>query len=200
VTTNLGFAGEYTDSESGLIYLRARYYDPTTGQFLSRDPLASITRQAYGYARGNPLGLTDPSGLSPGCAPAGYGDWSLDQKKDWAASQLGSDFEQSRRNPDQSGLKWGDLADSLVSTAKPYVTACITGGAQGAVVGAVNPLGSSLTGAGLGCLQSTSFAIEGALSHQEHAFAILDTSTTTGQLSYYSGERLTTYLATGFFR
>ena len=32
VTTPLGYAGEYTDAETGFIYLRARYYDPATGQ------------------------------------------------------------------------------------------------------------------------------------------------------------------------
>lgn len=40
----VGFAGEYTDQESGLIYLRARYYDPATALFLTVDPLVSITR------------------------------------------------------------------------------------------------------------------------------------------------------------
>jgi RHS repeat-associated protein len=34
-----GFSGEYTDVESGHIYFRARYYDPATQQFLTRDPL-----------------------------------------------------------------------------------------------------------------------------------------------------------------
>jgi RHS repeat-associated protein len=58
-----GYAGQYKDAESGLIYLRARYYDPTTGQFLSRDPLVAITQSAYGYAADNPLDATDPSGL-----------------------------------------------------------------------------------------------------------------------------------------
>ena len=33
-TTTLGYAGQYTDAESGLIYLRARYYDPATAQAL----------------------------------------------------------------------------------------------------------------------------------------------------------------------
>jgi RHS repeat-associated protein len=51
------------DAESGLIYLRARYYDPATGQFLSRDPLVAMTGEAYGYAGDNPLNGTDPSGL-----------------------------------------------------------------------------------------------------------------------------------------
>ena len=41
----------------------ARYYDPTTGQFLNRDPLLGSTRDAYGYASRSPLNRSDPSGL-----------------------------------------------------------------------------------------------------------------------------------------
>ncbi len=62
-TTPLGYAGQYTDSETGLQYLRARYYDPGTGQLITRDPMFSSTRSAYGYAQGAPLSATDPSGL-----------------------------------------------------------------------------------------------------------------------------------------
>ena len=61
-STPLGYAGQYTDPESGLIYLRARYYDPATGQFLSRDPAVSMTGEPYSYAVDNPLNRTDPSG------------------------------------------------------------------------------------------------------------------------------------------
>ena len=57
------FAGEYTDAETGFVYLRARYYDPATGQFLSRDPIEAITRSPYAYVHGNPLNYTDPLGL-----------------------------------------------------------------------------------------------------------------------------------------
>lgn len=59
------FAGEYTDSESSLQYLRTRYYDPSTAQFLSRDPIEPVTRQPYAYAADNPLNLTDPTGAWP---------------------------------------------------------------------------------------------------------------------------------------
>lgn len=62
-TTSLRFAGQYRDAETGLIYLRARYYDPATAQFLSRDPFVATTRQPYSYVRGNPLNSTDPLGL-----------------------------------------------------------------------------------------------------------------------------------------
>jgi RHS repeat-associated protein len=58
-----GYTGEYTDSESGLVYLRARYYDPATQQFLTVDPLLSSTEQAYAYVGGSPVNATDPSGL-----------------------------------------------------------------------------------------------------------------------------------------
>ncbi|MBV9100301.1 MAG: VCBS repeat-containing protein [Candidatus Dormibacteraeota bacterium] len=57
------FTGEYRDTETGLYYLQARYYEPATGQFLSRDPLVAQTRSPYGYAVGNPLSTIDPAGL-----------------------------------------------------------------------------------------------------------------------------------------
>ena len=57
------FAGQYRDTDSGLYYLRARYYDPTTAQFVSRDPINSLTRAPYTYAGSSPLDNRDPSGL-----------------------------------------------------------------------------------------------------------------------------------------
>ncbi|MGH9222656.1 MAG: RHS repeat-associated core domain-containing protein [Acidimicrobiales bacterium] len=55
--------GEYTDAETGFTYLRARYYDPGTGQFISRDPLTAMTGSPYTYVDGNPLNAVDPTGL-----------------------------------------------------------------------------------------------------------------------------------------
>ncbi len=63
-TTPLQYAGQYTDAESKLVYMRSRYYDPTSGQFLSVDPLAAVTRAPYNYADDNPVNSGDPSGLS----------------------------------------------------------------------------------------------------------------------------------------
>jgi RHS repeat-associated protein len=62
-STPFKFQGQYKDSESGLYYLRARYYDPTTGQFLSVDPAVGSTHSPFGYAGNNPLASTDPTGL-----------------------------------------------------------------------------------------------------------------------------------------
>lgn len=59
-----GFTGAWTDTATGLVHLRARDYDPATGQFLTVDPLVDKTRQPYAYVGNNPLLLTDPSGLA----------------------------------------------------------------------------------------------------------------------------------------
>src|SRR6185437_8892215 len=63
VDTALRWNGQYQDSESGLYYLRARYYDPATAQFITRDPLAALTGSPYGYAGDSPLNGDDPLGL-----------------------------------------------------------------------------------------------------------------------------------------
>ncbi|WP_091314074.1 RHS repeat-associated core domain-containing protein [Amycolatopsis tolypomycina] len=60
--TPLLYTGQYTDAESGLIYLRARYYDPATALFLSVDPLVDTSGTAYAYTGGNPVNRTDPTG------------------------------------------------------------------------------------------------------------------------------------------
>ncbi|MDR1603073.1 MAG: RHS repeat-associated core domain-containing protein [Tannerella sp.] len=45
-----GYQGQYEDSETGLYYNRFRYYDPSSGAYLSQDPigLAGITRHSVG--------------------------------------------------------------------------------------------------------------------------------------------------------
>jgi RHS repeat-associated protein len=59
----LRWNGQYQDSNVGLYYLRGRYYDPTSAQFLSRDPIEPLTQQPYGYAAQEPLDISDPAGL-----------------------------------------------------------------------------------------------------------------------------------------
>ena len=56
------YAGEYWDKETGLIYLRARYYDAGIGSFTQEDP-ARDGENWYVYCGGNPILYVDPSGL-----------------------------------------------------------------------------------------------------------------------------------------
>lgn len=79
------FAGEYRDTESGLVYLRARYYDPTTGQFLTRDPIESVTREPYAYVGNNPLNGVDPTGLYWG---EGLVEDAWDASYEWSKDHL----------------------------------------------------------------------------------------------------------------
>jgi RHS repeat-associated protein len=62
--TPLLFAGQYLDTETGFYYLRARYYDPSTAQFLSRDPADATTGTSYSYAANDPINAVDPTGQS----------------------------------------------------------------------------------------------------------------------------------------
>jgi RHS repeat-associated protein len=55
------YTGQQVDPESGLVFLRARYYDPQTALFLSKDPVVS-TNNAYSYASDNPIRWIDPTG------------------------------------------------------------------------------------------------------------------------------------------
>lgn len=73
-TSPLGYDGQYTDADTGLIYMRARAYDPTTAQFLRVDPLVGLTRAPYDYAEDNPLNEGDPSGLCGVSSLADFGD------------------------------------------------------------------------------------------------------------------------------
>ena len=58
----LGYDAQYTSADTGLIYLRARTYDPQTAQFLSLDPDKAETGAPYNYAADNPANVSDPSG------------------------------------------------------------------------------------------------------------------------------------------
>ena len=61
------FTGEQFDEHSNLYYLRARYYDPENGRFISRDSFEGfqddpLSLHKYTYVHNNPVNLIDPSG------------------------------------------------------------------------------------------------------------------------------------------
>ena len=61
------YCGEYYDAEIGTIYLRARYYDPIIGRFISRDSYSGknedpLSLNLYTYCHNNPIIGIDPSG------------------------------------------------------------------------------------------------------------------------------------------
>src|SRR5208337_1387713 len=69
------------DPDLGLYYLRARYYNPATGRFLSRDPKEGwiddpATLHKYLYANGDPVNALDPTGRESLIANALLRAWS----------------------------------------------------------------------------------------------------------------------------
>lgn len=66
VANPFAYAGRELDRETGLYYLRARYYDPQAGRFISQDPIGLAGgMNVYAYVENDPVNLKDPSGLSP---------------------------------------------------------------------------------------------------------------------------------------
>ena len=65
----LRYRGYYYDTETGLYYLKSRYYDPEVGRFINPDAYASTGQGILGtnmftYCRNNPVNLSDPTGTS----------------------------------------------------------------------------------------------------------------------------------------
>ena len=63
----MGYTGELTDPQAGLVYLRARHLDPSTGRFTSMDSFGGLSldvksQHKYVYANGDPSTYNDPSG------------------------------------------------------------------------------------------------------------------------------------------
>ncbi|MGJ6967826.1 LamG-like jellyroll fold domain-containing protein [Streptosporangium sp. G11] len=64
---SLGYQGEYTDPDTGKVNMHARWYQPGTGAFTSRDdwtlnPQPSVQANRYTYVNASPLVGVDPSG------------------------------------------------------------------------------------------------------------------------------------------
>jgi RHS repeat-associated protein len=85
-TQPFGFTGEQRDPENGLVYLRARYYDPLPGRFIQRDTsMGQIARppemNRFSYVENSPINRRDPTGtkseLLSSCSSWAVGDCTL---------------------------------------------------------------------------------------------------------------------------
>ncbi|MGB0037071.1 MAG: RHS repeat-associated core domain-containing protein [Candidatus Acidiferrales bacterium] len=66
LTNPFRYTGREFDSETGVYYYRARYYDPQAGRLTSEDPIGMLGGvNRFEYVFNSPLNLIDPSGLAP---------------------------------------------------------------------------------------------------------------------------------------
>jgi len=87
--TGYGFTGERWEAYSALVFLRARYYEPATGRFISRDTspgnsLNPRTHPGWVYVENNPIQYIDPTGFQAQQSPFGEirdkaAEWLLDK-------------------------------------------------------------------------------------------------------------------------
>ncbi len=66
---SVGWNGEYTDPATGMVWLRARWYDPASARFITADPwqgnpATPVSLNRYLYANADPINNTDPTGLT----------------------------------------------------------------------------------------------------------------------------------------
>ena len=85
------FTGEAWDAEVELLYLRARYYQPATGRFVSKDPWTGHAQEpaslnGYLYVTNNPVTIVDPTGRN-GEEPLGF-LWEVPPVAVWIRGEM----------------------------------------------------------------------------------------------------------------
>jgi RHS repeat-associated protein len=111
------FTGRRYDSETGLYYYRARYYNPYIGRFLQTDPIGyGDGMNWYAYCANNPVGLLDRSGLW-----ASYShNWvQFGNSDEWRLQVLcWNDVEQTSLGTDFYFESWGAMDDYVHGRGK----------------------------------------------------------------------------------
>ncbi len=208
--TTAKFTGQLRDQEAGQDYFNARYFAAVLGRFHSPDPMSVGANLAYpqswngyGYVLGNPLGLTDPTGMylsvcellgtcgGPGGGIAG-GDGG---GKAPIACAIAGDSDLHPRNcgsgPGGSGGSANKPAQNPPPAPKPVVT-CVynsgQGGALGLGYGGQADLGLGFAGASLsGSVGGGYFLGEGADGKPNSLSAGLQAFASGGATAYAGG-------------
>jgi RHS repeat-associated protein len=125
--TPFGFAGGYTDP-NGLVYLINRYYNPATGQFISVDPAIAQILQPYAYADGNPVTITDPTGLVGQSCHTYGGGWL---RKCWYTLNSRETYDLLERLNEARDIdeEADEVSDAIPGADIAGVVLAITGGA-----------------------------------------------------------------------
>ncbi len=124
----VGFQGDYTDPDTGQVWMGARWYTPTSAQFSSRDtyggtPGDPLTLDRYAYGLANPLVYWDPDGHRPICGDQG---------------NLDCDTPNAPAAQTAPPVPATDAPEGGASSSNPYREAYINGGVP-SIVGTNDP-------------------------------------------------------------
>src|SRR5487761_2075767 len=130
-----------------------RYYDPSTDQFLSVDPMVNLTGQPYAFVNDNPLNVTDPLGLKGWYCIGGQSHYFIGNKYRAATGRCGT---AAKRNPvasppkaTKSGSTIGNVFQSVSNaTANAGLVLDVTGSGAASTGVGLEP-GQDFWGAGL---------------------------------------------------
>ncbi|MCY0938052.1 polymorphic toxin-type HINT domain-containing protein [Streptomyces sp. H34-S4] len=124
-----GFIGGDTDTTTNFTHIGAREYDPTTGQFISVDPLLSLdlpqSLNGYNYANNSPITSYDPTGMREMCGASGNSCYEDDYNYDGSDNiddnrSTGEGTNQNDNDPDTgtgaSSNSGGSVAASVTQT------------------------------------------------------------------------------------
>jgi RHS repeat-associated protein len=114
---DLGFTGKGYDSDVGLYYFNARWYDADTGRFISEDPVGDPSNpNLYTYGRNNPLSFNDPTGLES--TNPGHISTTTSGSTNYGWNNGSGDTSGGNTGPDGPGH--GSGADNTNVTTKYY--------------------------------------------------------------------------------
>lgn len=143
VANSFRFTGREYDSETGLYYYRARYYDSSIGHFISEDPLQLEAGDVnfYAYVWNNPVNLVDPRGLRPG------DQYPNLRCAGWHAILDINSTSRHRSQAWPNGREYGGWMYRNPNGTYSY-TAPVAGGAAGVQINQFNPIPAGATAAG----------------------------------------------------
>ena len=109
------FSTKYTDSESGLVYYGFRYYSPSLGRFLNRDPLGELGgSNLYAFVENDPVNGWDRLGLEEGCDSAEPSSICQDMTGPGLFERIGNFFSGVGSAVGGAGRAIGSIGQGLV--------------------------------------------------------------------------------------
>jgi RHS repeat-associated protein len=140
LSTRYQYTGRESDETTGLMYYRARQYDPQVGRFTSEDPIgfAGGDVNLYGYVANDPQNWVDPSGLERESITL------QDLPSYWDNLQGSVTYTSASFYWDGLNRKWYDQGLSRINSSDPNFRLSRVNH-QNAVYSRLSPLGRAIT-------------------------------------------------------